>query len=241
MAKPDNFKTKKIFFYSDGFKLNGTLHLPGTYPHLAIIGSHGFSSSSESPKQIVLAKRCCENNIAFFRFDHRGCGESEGDFKKDTTFSGRCNDLSNAIRTILELDEVGNRIGLFGSSMGGATSIYVSDLFPIDVIGVIAAPVRLSQINSAPDEIKENLDVHPLEFNESLEFDLAEKLKSLKNIIIFHGDEDDVVPYKNAEEIFLLANEPKKLIKQKKGDHRMSNMTHQKEFLNEIMKWYLNS
>lgn len=239
MKKKDMFKIKKIYFNSNGFRLRGFLHLPETFPERVMVGSHGLSSTSESPKQIALAGRCCENGIAFFRFDHRGCGKSDGDFRKDTTFEGRVNDLSAAIQTILDCSDTGNKIALFGSSMGGAASISVYERFDVEAIFVLAAPVKLSQINTSPDEIKDLFGSDPETLKKQISFDLSDKLAGLKNILIFHGDDDEVVPYKNAEDIYRYANSPKKLIKQAKGDHRMSNASHQREFLDEIIKWYL--
>ena len=234
------FQTKKVIFHSNGYKLIGTLHLPDVFPERVIVGSHGLASGADSPKQITLAEKCCENGIAFFRFDHRGCGESDGDFKKDTTFDGRSNDLSCAIQTILDRKDVGNRIALFGSSMGGAASISVFDRFDIAAIGVLAAPVSLAQIETTPAEIEDLFGSRALIFQDQLQFDISEKLKKLKNIIIFHGDRDEVVPYKNAEEIYELAGKPKKLVRQTNGDHRMSDVSHQKVFYNEIINWYLD-
>ena len=40
------------------------------------------------------------------------------------------------------------------------------------------------------------------------------------------------------EEIYNLAQEPKKLIKQKGGDHPMSSKAHQKVFVREASLWF---
>jgi predicted acyl esterase len=84
---------KKITFLSDGFKLYGTLHLPPAERPPVVIGSHGLLSSSSSPKQIALARACTAAGIAYFRFDHRGRGKSEGVFKEVTSLKARCTDL----------------------------------------------------------------------------------------------------------------------------------------------------
>jgi alpha-beta hydrolase superfamily lysophospholipase len=116
---------KNITFSSNGFTLKGTLHLPDAEHPPVVIGSHGLFSSGSSPKQIALAKRCNACGIAFFRFDHRGCGQSQGIFQEVTTLEARCNDMISAIKTIQNRNDTGNRIGLFGSSMGGAVCLSV--------------------------------------------------------------------------------------------------------------------
>ncbi len=87
----------EIHFISDSLRLCGILHLPLQKNPPVVIGSHGLLSSGNSPKQIALAQICNARGIAYFRFDHRGCGKSEGDFASVTTFKGRCTDLACAI------------------------------------------------------------------------------------------------------------------------------------------------
>ncbi|MCP4023634.1 MAG: damage-inducible protein CinA, partial [Desulfobacteraceae bacterium] len=62
-----------------------------------VVGSHGLEGSKESAKQKVLSRILPENGIAFFRFDHRGCGQSSGDFLKDTSLEKRATDFINAV------------------------------------------------------------------------------------------------------------------------------------------------
>ena len=76
-------------FLADGLKLYGVLHLPDCPPKALIVGCHGLMSDKASPKQVELARRCVNWGAAYFRFDHRGCGESEGRFEADTTVGNR--------------------------------------------------------------------------------------------------------------------------------------------------------
>lgn len=64
----------------------------------------------------------------------------------------------------------------------------------------------------------------------------ALKLK-VENILIVHGEADEIVPLPHAQEIYRLAREPKKLIVQKNGDHRMSSKKHQVEFIHKASRW----
>ena len=72
---------------------------------------------------MLLSKVLPANNVAFFRFDHRGCGDSQGSFIKDTSIEKRARDFCAAVGHVLEMGVTSNRIALFGSSMGGATCI----------------------------------------------------------------------------------------------------------------------
>ena len=98
---------KNINFSSDGYTLRGTLHLPAKENPPVIIGCHGLLSNRDSPKQIQLGIQCVTHDIAFFRFDHRGCGQSSGIFEKVTSLEARCNDLLSALDTIRARQDIG--------------------------------------------------------------------------------------------------------------------------------------
>ena len=84
-----------ITFSSDGLLLEGRLHMPEAQHPPFVIGSHGLFSTGDSPKQLALARHLNAAGIAFFRFDHRGCGRSAGSFRKETTI--KINAFSNTI------------------------------------------------------------------------------------------------------------------------------------------------
>ena len=224
---------KKISFLSDNFLLRGMLHIPTAEKGPVVIGSHGLLSSGNSPKQIELARRCNDFGIAFFRFDHRGCGKSEGVFKEVTSLDARRTDILSAIETIRGQGYIGSRIGLFGSSMGGAACISAAGTTKIDSMVISAAPLR-SRMIKRPDEKEDKVEY------KKLSFDISGKLSGINNILIFHGDADQVVPFSNALELYEKAADTKKLIIQENGDHLMSNKAHQEEFIREAGLWFKN-
>jgi alpha-beta hydrolase superfamily lysophospholipase len=214
------------------------LHLPPVERPPVVIGCHGLLSDRNSPKQIALAEQCNRLNLAFLRLDHRGCGESQGKFETVTSLDARCRDLMCAIELMKSSTDVGDRIGLFGSSMGGAVCLRVAGTIDIAGLVTVAAPVRSRQIEHAIDSPKKP-DNRELRFDaEKNSFDITQKLSKIRNILLFHGEQDAVVPLSHAREIFRLAGEPKNLIIQKNGDHRMSNPRHQQEFVREASLWF---
>jgi alpha-beta hydrolase superfamily lysophospholipase len=224
---------KKISFLSGNFLLRGVLHVPAVEKGPVVIGSHGLLSSCNSPKQIALARRCNDFGIAFFRFDHRGCGKSEGVFKKVTSLDARRTDMLSAIETIRGHGYLDNKIGLFGSSMGGAVCISAAGRTKIDSIVVNVAPLRSCTI-------KRQTEKEDNEEYKKLFFDISGKLSGINRILIFHGNADQVVPFSNALELYEKAGGMKKLIIQENGDHLMSNKAHQEEFIREAGLWFKN-
>jgi len=234
MATEESFKMENTRFSADGLKLGGVLHLPADKRPPLVVGCHGLLSSSNSPKQIALAEHCNRLGIAYFRFDHRGCGSSEGDFDLVTSLEGRCRDLIAAVKAVKCKIDTRERLGLFGSSMGGTVCLKAAGDLAADAVVTFAAPIRSdltgSQLASTRDEIVLGTDRR--------RFDITGQLAGMSHILIFHGDADDVVPVEHAREIYNLARQPKQIIVQRQGDHPMSNTAHQKEFVREAAWWF---
>ncbi len=231
-------KCIEISFKSDDYLLKGILHHPGTGSPPIIVGSHGLESTGDSPKQIELANICNEIGFAYFRFDHRGCGRSEGIFAEVTSVDNRKADLINAVNHIMARSDIGDRLALFGSSMGGTTCIAAANEMNAEAFVLIAAPVLGETLIKPPEELDDEPGLSRAFYEKFLQFDVSDNISFMKNVLIFHGDEDDIVPVMNGKTIYEKAGEPKRLIIQKGGDHRISKPEHQKEFLTEASDWY---
>jgi alpha-beta hydrolase superfamily lysophospholipase len=223
-----------IHFQSETYWLKGYLHLPPVANPPFVIGSHGLLSDKDSPKQIALAKHCNRHQMAYFRFDHRGCGESQAPFNAVTSLEARCADLKAAAKTLASRSDLGPRMGLFGSSMGGSVCLSVALKLAASAVVTWAAPIRSADLipqqggaSGGPTSVFEE---HP--------FDLAPALAGLRNILIFHGDADQVVPVAHAREISAQTSDPKKLVVFPQSDHRMSRPADQQTFVQVAAQWF---
>ena len=232
-------KQEMVWFEADGLALHGTLHLPETAACPVVIGCHGLLSNGDSPKQVALAEKCVDEGIAFFRFDHRGCGQSEGEFSRVTSLAGRRRDLLAAAQMLRQRQGVDDqRIGLFGSSLGGTTVLAAAGaILPLAVV-TIAAPVRSRAIQTGAvnDELLE-ANLASMD-EENMVFDISAQIAGISDILIFHGDLDSVVAYENALEIHEKADPPKELVRLEGGDHPMSDEAHQALFMRRTMDWF---
>lgn len=242
--------TQPIEFVAGNLRLNGILHLPDHARPPLVVGSHGLEGTLNSAKQACLARILPLNGMAFFRFNHRGCGQSQGDFMTQTTVEKRAEDFIAAVDAVLKTRMTASDLGIFGSSLGGSTCIAAYDrLLSMAAAGDIrlkgavlcAAPVRSLTIENIPTGPTPNRGALPLSFfRDNLVFDILEKARHMKNLLIFHGDRDCVVPVRNAHDLYRAAQKPKKLIIQTGGDHQMTSAADQSEFEKEVIRWFRN-
>jgi fermentation-respiration switch protein FrsA (DUF1100 family) len=173
--------------------------------------------------------------MAYFRFDHRGCGDSEGVFETDTTLENRASDLMAAVHSVHRVLGKNMPIGLFGSSLGGTVCLTAArSLSPFAMV-TLAAPVHSRSIQlpeDSPESLKNEIVENRLTFN------VSDVIGSLHHILIVHGSDDETVALENAHRIYSLAQDPKAQLILKNGDHRISRRAHQKRFLRRTVQWF---
>lgn len=224
-----------VSFVADGLILSGILHLPEARPLAGVVGCHGLMADKNSPKQIELARCCTAAGLAYFRFDHRGCGESEGVFEKQTTLENRSDDLIAAVRATREAIGTRTPIGLFGSSLGGTVCLAAGHHVTPFAMVTLAAPIENKSIRippSSPESLKNEL------IGSQLTFDITARIRTIHHLLVIHGSGDETVPVENARNLYRLAKHPKEQIIFKNGDHRISDRTHQERFLEASVQWF---
>ncbi|MBL0715309.1 MAG: alpha/beta fold hydrolase [Desulfosarcina sp.] len=240
MASPSphsTFEQQKLTFVCDGLLIASILHLPSTRKPPVVIGSHGLFSSGDSPKQIALAEELNASGIAFLRLDHRGCGQSEGQFEAVTTLDGRVRDLIEAARVLAARLGPPLRLGLFGSSLGGTTCLAAAPFLKPERMVTLAAPIDSRSLLTAARQNPAS-PLPPLFETASFQFDLADKLAGLHDLLVIHGERDEVVPVDHARRIHAASREPKQLIINPGGDHRVTNPEHQRIFIEICRHWF---
>ncbi len=228
-----------IRFTSDGYQLVGDLHLPDKNRCPVVIGCHGLLANRQSPKQIALAEALNRMSIAYLRFDHRGCGESQGAWNSRTLLTDRCRDLYHAIQAMQSHSAIGGLAGLFGSSFGGTIVMAVAADHPVPRLVTYASPITSRTVHqqAAADQIQAHNALSTNEL-EALAFDIRPQLPLLKNILVLHSENDEIVPCDHARQIFAAARDPKKLIIFSGGDHRLSDPDCQAQFIEACTAWF---
>ena len=121
----------KIKFKSGDLSLSGALHTPDGKQKNGlpcVIVLHGFGSNKESDNVRGPCKMLNNLGYAAFRFDMRGCGESEGDFGR-VICQEQVEDSRAAMDYLQTRSEVDpSRVGVLGSSFGAAVAIYTGGI-----------------------------------------------------------------------------------------------------------------
>jgi uncharacterized protein len=127
-------KEEVVSFPSAGLRLHGVVAVPdGVRPQArraAFLVLHGFGSNSDSNNVLQPARVLGEFGYVTLRFDMRGCGKSEGEFGRVICVE-QVEDLSNALSFLAAHPAVDpDRIGVIGSSFGGAVAVYAGGTDP---------------------------------------------------------------------------------------------------------------
>lgn len=135
---------KAVTFYSEGVRLRGDVYYPADLGpgerRAGIVLCHGYTGV----KDLYLpdtARLLTEAGYIAMTFDYKGWGESEGPRSRLAPHS-RVSDVQAALTFLGTLPEVdAERLGIYGTSYGGATVVWVGAIDPrvrcvVSVVGI---------------------------------------------------------------------------------------------------------
>jgi dipeptidyl aminopeptidase/acylaminoacyl peptidase len=207
---------------------------PGRFP--CVLLSHGLVSSKESSKYVYLSQRFCGAGIAACRFDYHGCGESGGDIS-ETTLTIRMHDLGSVLEHLLRYPSVDRtKIGILGSSFGGATALVEAARNPdVRCVALWATPYMLS---GKKDESIDGILFKPLIYEDFSRYDLLADAKRVSRGLVIHGELDGVVPPFEGKAIYDNLKRPKKFELIEGGDHTFTAPSHRERAARLSVAWF---
>ena len=193
-------KEDVTFAAADGVKLHGW-YCPVQNPRAVVLYAHGNGGNiaTRAPLYRLLTERL---GVTVLAFDYRGYGKSEGDPSEE----GLLADARAARRFLAEKAGVAeDEIILYGQSLGGGV---VVDLAAKDGAGGLILESTFTSLAAVAN--------HKYPLTGGL---LTNKFDSLSKIgeyegatLIVHGEDDRLVPIKQAKQMYAAANEPKWLL-----------------------------
>jgi len=223
---------------SGGLKISGLATIPagGQGPYPCVVLSHGLVSSKDSSKHTALSEALENKGIASCRFDYHGCGESEGDIE-ETTLSRRIDNLRQTTDWMKRHPSIDRKkIGLLGSSFGGATSLILSARDKqIRCLSLWATPCLL--------ENKEDSSISGINFKEAIfddfsTYDLLAEARKVSRCLVIHGEMDEVVPLAEGRRIYENLMEPKRFELIEGGDHVFTKPAHRERAITLATEWF---
>ncbi|HCO70455.1 MAG TPA: alpha/beta hydrolase [Mesotoga infera] len=166
-----------VHFFNEGQRINGILTEPEFLqnPAPVIILLHGFLGhmddlpvhDSEESLFEMTARIFAEGGISSLRFDFRGSGTSEGEWK-DTTFNKQVSDAISSISFLQSLENIdGNRIGVVGLSQGGLVAACLaardSRVKSVALWSAVAIPVHTYSALLGKDSVDRAIEADSLE------------------------------------------------------------------------------
>lgn len=247
MEKPIVFRNK------NNKQLVGILHMPkGRKKFPLVVICHGFGGTKTGRKFVKLSRSLVKNNIASFRFDFEGCGDSDGNFET-ITVKRQISDLKSAIDWVLRQKSISKqRIALLGSSLGSvvAALFITQNEFPAKSLVFWAPAFNQEKLIPAwhnKSSLKkwkkqkyfvrkeDKIGISYLKENEKKDY--SQLLFGIKvPILIIHGKKDETVPFKFSKK---LAKNYKniKLIPIVGGNHKFEDYYVQDRLIKETVSW----
>jgi len=231
-------KIKRVTFANqDGDLLGGRLDFPpGGAPKAYALFAHCFTCTKDSKAAAYISRALTDENIAVFRFDFTGLGESSGDFA-ETSFSSNVADLV-AAADFMQAAYAGPQI-LIGHSLGGAAVIraaaQINSVRAVVTIGSPSDPGHvLRHFQGYREEIERRGSAEVAIEGRSFRIKKA-FLDDLENgrvigaarnlnraLLVLHAPQDDTVGIDNAAAIFKEAQHPKSFVSLDDADHLLS-------------------
>jgi uncharacterized protein len=230
----------------DEGRLNGIayqLFLPIADRSPAIVILHGAGSRKEN--HVDFARRAVGHGFAALTFDNRGHGESDGELG-----AGVIADVQRVVAFVAERPEVdAGRIALRGSSMGGQLAIHVGAVSERVAAVVAICPAGEEMLLGDVRRVARGDRPRPDSALASMRLDAsgmaawleendvrdAVGLLGQKPLMLVHARGDEVVPCTFSEELYELAEEPKRLLLLEGGHHR--SVQHDPEIQGETLRW----
>lgn len=232
-------KSQKFTFTGTlGNELAGRLDLPEGQPRAIVLFAHCFTCGKDSTAASRISKALTElDDLAVFRFDFTGLGESDGEFR-NATFSSNVTDLVRAADHLRET--LAAPTLLVGHSLGGAAVLAAADRIPeVTAIATIGAPADPEHVTGLfPSDVGEiqregeaTVTLGGRQFQVRREFlaDVArqphyERIARLnKALLVMHAPRDEYVDVDNAREIFETARHPKSFVSLDDADHLLTD------------------
>lgn len=184
---------------SNGAKLDAVWR-KGSPEKSVILYSHGNGEHLVWMRST--AEQFSRHGYGILLYDYAGYGGSTGNAGEEQA----CHDIESAYRYLTEVEKIApDRIVVFGFSVGSGPSCYLAEKYPVKAL-VLAAPFASASQVLLPFSVP---------FDRFPNVERVEKMEI--PLLVIHGTEDDVIPYRNGRKVFERAKTSRKRFVSVKG------------------------
>lgn len=230
-AQPQSYQLQfeDIYFKTeDGIKLSSWF-FPGNSEKPVILLLHG--NAGNISHRLEKIRPFVGRGYSVFIIDYRGFGKSEGTPHEKGTYL----DAKAAYNYLMKNKLVpANKIIVYGESLGTAVAI---DLAAKNIIGGLILEAPFTRI---VDMAKVHFPFVPSRFLKT-QYDNLKKIPLVHTpILIIHGSDDEIVPFRLGQKLFEAAKEPKTFVEIPGGTHNEAFLLEGKKFWNAIFDFLEN-
>lgn len=251
-----------ITFMVGHLRLFGMFHLPfteGPVPAVLICSGLNGDKVGRNRAYVTIAGMLAQRGIASFRFDYRGCGDSEGEFSQ-VTVDTQVEDALAAFQMVKNHPRINSqRLGIIGRSFGGLIAVQSAAKLEAFRSICLWAPVfngepwaTLWKLGNegklTPQEYEEVMSVNGHMANIDLwlqlfQTDTTSAMQKLSEIPLLHihGEKDSRVDVSHAEmfaQTRKTSDAVSNFIRLPESDHEFNNRWEREEALEATVEWF---
>lgn len=195
---------------SDNIQLHGWLIQPFIQKKGSLLFFHG--NAGNISHRLFKVKGWLEAGYEVFLVDYRGYGKSQGNIRSEDDVVEDAEAAFHWLKKHLKGDS--SPIVVFGESLGTYAAIRIAEKERIRAVILEAPFTSFIDLGKIHYPMVPSMMIKPFAF---LNRDWVGKLKA--PLLIIHGTDDEICPFRMAEELFALAPEPKEFFKVEGGRH----------------------
>jgi uncharacterized protein len=245
-------KTERAELEFNDNSIVGVLTTPAVDSPAVVFMLHGGpGGSKEGPSDLFvkLAASLADADIASFRFDFAGEGESKGDYI-NTSASDQVAQCKHVIAWLRSRGF--KHLAVVGESFGGTCALGAYDQ-GIDALALLWPAIWLletefgkytDQTHAEQAHQDGGIDIDGKRVGPQFIDDLlqapdrsAELAQITAPTLLIHGTDDSDVPVHQSERAFEVLNEPKRLITEPGGEHCLRHPDEQARVVDEVTAW----
>lgn len=214
---------QKITLYTDDNVPITSWYKPAKPGKATILFFHG--NAGHIGYRVPVAREFIKQGYGVFLLEYRGYGGNPG----SPSETGFYYDGEAAIHHLKSEGIALQNIAILGESIGSGVAVEMASRYPVCAL-ILQSP--FSSLSSVAAWHYPWIPIAPWD-----KYDNLKKIKAIRSpLLLFHGKQDNIVPYEQGLRLFEEANEPKEMYSSENGTHNNMKNTQFFQAIDEFLK-----